>query len=647
MRAVTTESEVISFLQGGGEMGKLIRSKDWKRTPLGDLSQWPQSLRTTLSIILNSKFPMFLFWGPQLICFYNDAYRPSLGNNGKHPSILGIPAVEAWAEIWHIIKPLIDQVMAGGEATWSEDQLIPIYRNGKIEDVYWTFSYSPVNDESGKVAGVFVTCTETTSKVIGMKLTIESEKNFRNLVMKAPVPTAVFKGPEFIIELANDEVLKLWGKDKAILGKKIIEALPELEGQPFIKLMEEVYTTGIAYEGKENIAHVDQNGEIKTVYFNLVYKALYDSDGTINGLLCMGNDVTEQVMARKKVEDSEKKFKTLSSFMPQHIWTSDAEGRLNFYNESVYRFTGLNAAETNPSDWLEIVHPDDREENMKVWKESIEAGVPFLFEHRFRRYDGEYRWQLSRALPVKDDNGTIQMWVGTSTDIDELKKHEQQKDDFIKMASHELKTPVTTIKGYVQLLLNIYNNSKDGVLTSSLSNIDKQVSKLTKLITDLLDVTKIETGSFRLNKENFIIDDLITDIANDLKATFASHVIKPELQPGISIHADRDRISQVLLNLLANAIKYSPNGEKVVVKTQATADELIVCVQDFGIGIAPGDHEKIFERFYRVEGKDEKTFPGFGIGLFIVKEIISLHQGKVWVESEKNAGSSFYFSLPR
>jgi len=128
------------FLSGGGEMGKLIREKNWEETPVGNPQQWPQSLRTTLNILLNSKFPMFLWWGKELTCFYNDAYRPSLGINGKHPGILGKPAEDAWAEIWDIIKPLIDQVLNEGDATWSENQLIPIYRNGKIEDVYWTFS---------------------------------------------------------------------------------------------------------------------------------------------------------------------------------------------------------------------------------------------------------------------------------------------------------------------------------------------------------------------------------------------------------------------------------------------------------------------------------------------------------------------------
>ncbi|MFC3365314.1 hypothetical protein ACFOG5_19235 [Pedobacter fastidiosus] len=150
MSAILTADNKYEFLKGGGEMGQLIREYPWASTELGSPEQWPQSLKTTLSILIQSKFPMFLWWGPELICFYNDAYRPSLGNEGKHPLILGIRAIEAWPEIWDYIKPLIDQVLSGGEAVFNEDLLLPIYRNGEMENVYWTFSYSPVIDESGK-----------------------------------------------------------------------------------------------------------------------------------------------------------------------------------------------------------------------------------------------------------------------------------------------------------------------------------------------------------------------------------------------------------------------------------------------------------------------------------------------------------------
>ena len=175
-----------TFITDGGEMGELTRNKDWSHSSLGYPEQWPQSLRTALNIILNSKFPMFIWWGTELNCFYNDAYRKSLGEEGKHPKILGMPCCEAWPEIWGTIKPIIDTILAGEGATWSEDQLIPILRNGKMEDVYWTFSYSPLFNDTPLVAGVLVTCIETTEKIFNLKKLHESEERFRMMADNIP-----------------------------------------------------------------------------------------------------------------------------------------------------------------------------------------------------------------------------------------------------------------------------------------------------------------------------------------------------------------------------------------------------------------------------------------------------------------------------
>jgi len=769
--------QTFSFLKGGGEMGRLMRNKDWSESTVGTPDTWPQSLRTTLGIILNSKFPMFLWWGSELICFYNDAYRPSLGQNGKHPSILGMPAKDAWPEIWDIIKPLIDQVLSGGEATWMEDQLIPIFRNGKIEDVYWTFSYSPVNDESGFVSGVLVTCSETTENVtirhkleesknklefaieaaklgtwdynpannkfisnsrlkewfglpheaeielphainaiaekdrqrvidaiqnaldpssgghyeveytiihpITKKETIvqakgkawfnadniayrfngtmedvtvevmarrkvtESEQRFRSLITQSPIAMVVFRGPAHVIEIANDAMLKRWNKtEQDLLNKRFVDVFPEIKGQKFPLLLDEVYRTGKIYRETEALSYFQDKDGKRISYVDFEYSPLLESNGNVSGIIAILNDVTEKVEARMKIEESQQKFRLLADSMAQHIWTADTEGNLNYYNQSVFNYSGLTLEEINKDGLIQIVHPDDRVGHLKSWMNSVKTGKDFLFEHRFRRHDGEYRWQLSRAVPQFDGNGNIQMWVGTSTDIHDIKKNEQLKDDFIKMASHELKTPVTTIRGYVQLLMEMYKNGNDAMLTNSLSSVDKHISKLTKLITDLLDVTKIETGSLHLAKENFKINKLIEEIIKDIQITTSTHKIIFDPDTDALVFADRDRISQVLINLLINSIKYSPHAKEVIIKTRLTKEEIVVSIQDFGIGIDVDDHDKIFERFYRVQGKNEKTYPGFGIGLFIVKEIISNHQGKIWVESKKNEGSVFYFSLP-
>ena len=161
-------SAPLAFLDGGSVAGQLIRSIDWARTPLGPIAGWPASLKTIVGVLLHSRHPMFLWWGPDLIQFYNDAYLPSFGH-GKHPSAMGQRGADCWREIWPIIWPQIDDVMARAKASWNEDALVPIFRNGRIEEGYWTYGYSPVFDESGGVGGTLVVCTETTTRVVSQR----------------------------------------------------------------------------------------------------------------------------------------------------------------------------------------------------------------------------------------------------------------------------------------------------------------------------------------------------------------------------------------------------------------------------------------------------------------------------------------------
>lgn len=813
------------FLAGGGEMGELTRTKDWSTTSLGHPDTWPQSLRTTLSIILNSKFPMFLWWGPELICFYNDAYRPSLGKEGKHPKILGQQAEDAWSEIWSIIFPLIKNVLDGEGGVWRENQNVPIYRNGKIEDVYWTFSYSPIHDESDKIAGVLVTCNETTENIETLKKLEESNNRYLNNMIQAPTALCVLRGKNHMVEIVNAMMLELWGKSKEdVINKPIFEGIPEARGQGLEALLDKIYETGEKFIANERPVNLPRHGKIETFYINFVYEALREADGTISGIVAIALDVTEQVLSRstieegehkvralvesapfaiavytgedmivelaneaiiniwgkgkdvigksfmevlpeldKKVfsqvksvyktgkpfhtentpldlivdgklvtyyfnygftplydlkgniygvmntgvdltelnlarikiedankrfrntvkqapvgisilrgsnymvemaneaylklvdreeiafvgrpifdalpeveqtvksvldnvlltgipfhgyevpvpinrqgkedifyfdflyhplkeengeitgiivtvtevtekieirkksqqneqrlsiiveaselgtwewivkdktihyskryleiiggyaentqltheelvghvhpedlpirekalkkaidsgylhyearviwndqsihwveakgkvfydtekrpekligtarditelkkhqqelEESEQKFRLLASSMPQHVWTSDTEGNLNYFNESVYNYSGLTPQQVEEGGWIQIVHPDDVKENLRVWMKAVATGNNFIFEHRFRRYDGEYRWQLSRAIPQIDENGKIQMWVGTSTDIQEQKIFTNQLENLVRERTKEL-----------------------------------------------------------------------------------------------------------------------------------------------------------------------------------------------------------------
>lgn len=334
----------ISILNGGGEMGKSIRNFPWENTAVGNPDEWPQSLYTTLNIILNSKFPVALYWGEDLIQFYNDAFRPSLGVDviGNHPAALAQKAEDCWPEIWPIIKPLFKQVLAGGESTWMEDGLIPINRNGKMEDVYWTFGYSPVKDESGKVAGVLLMVNETTNKVNNLKALKIQEKTIRNIFTQAPVAAAIFKGSTFIIELANEKVLEYWGRNLAqVINKPLFEALPEAAGQGFEDLLTEVFTTGKRFTAKEITADLIRNGKLEKTYINFVYEPYYDFDGILSGVIVLANEITDQVVIRKKIEESEYRFRSLvnEAIIATALYTGK-EMRIEIANEAMIKTYG-------------------------------------------------------------------------------------------------------------------------------------------------------------------------------------------------------------------------------------------------------------------------------------------------------------------
>ncbi|MCW3090922.1 MAG: sensor signal transduction histidine kinase [Ferruginibacter sp.] len=413
------------FLTGGGEMGVLTREKDWSQNPVGPVEDWPQSLRTTLSIILNSRFPMFLWWGPELICFYNDAYRPSLGQNGKHPAILGQRAEDAWPEIWHIIKPLIDQVLEGGEATWSEDQLIPIYRNGKLEDVYWTFSYSPVCDESGQVAGVLVTCSETTEKVNSLKILEKSNRRYFDQIMQAPIAICIFRGKEHIVEIANQQMLLFWDKTAAqVINKPIFESLPEARGQGLEQLLDRVFITGQKYVANERPVDLFRNGSLETVYVNFIYEALKEPDDTINGVVAICSDVTLQVMARKKIEESEKKFRNTVIQAPLGI--TILQGPL--FIVEMANNTYLQLVDKKETDFvgrpLFESLPEVKQSIEPILRDVLQTGVAFNaaeFPVTLTRVGIQQLTYFNMVYhPLREDNGKIAGIIVVATEVTEL-----------------------------------------------------------------------------------------------------------------------------------------------------------------------------------------------------------------------------------
>lgn len=447
-----------NFLKGGGELGALTRDFDWSQTPVGSPDTWPQSLRLTVSMILKSKFPMFLWWGDDLVQFYNDAYRPSLGNNGKHPTALGQKGKDCWPEIWEIIYPLITQVRTTGEATWSEDQLIPIYRNGKIEDVYWTFGYSPIEGESGNVEGVLVVCTETTEKVQSSKKLEESKKQFqeseqnlRNILLQAPVGMTLMKGPDFKVHLTNERALQLRGRTlEEVIGKPIFDAVPEARNQGFYELLKKVYDTGEPYSGYGKPLSIKRNGKMENIYVSFTYKPYRETDGTISGIMSVITDVTSEIISRQKLEESEQRFRTMSEGSEILIATSDETGNVTYLNKAWTEFTGRSMNELLNYGWADLIHEEDRQAFLDIYLSAFKKQEPWVGEFRMLNKDNEYRWLMVRGPVRLNADKSFAGYISSSIDITDSKMAEKalrESEQEIRSLVENAPFPIGVYKG--------------------------------------------------------------------------------------------------------------------------------------------------------------------------------------------------------
>lgn len=660
MQCHDQKPDPVPYLQGGGEMGELIRKFDWSATSIGMPDQWPQSLLATVGILLQSKFPMFLWWGQDLIQFYNDAYRPILGNNGKHPTALGQRGVDCWQEIWDVIKPLIDQVLLNGESTWSEDQLIPIYRNGKLEDVYWTFSYSAVIDETGKPGGVLMICTETTRQ-IQANLDLQKAKEELEFAIKAAELGTWDLDPATNRFIGNDRLKSWFGlpADAEIELSLAINVIAEQDRQRVVEAIQ----TALTYEsgGKYDIEYTIINPQQAAPRFvRAVGKALFNSDKVAVRFSGTLQDITEEKNALLELIDINHRLEialeqsSLSKIAAQ-LGTFDMDLVHNTLEWDDRCRVLFGISHHNPvtyeQDFLRGLHPDDRERVTEVIRKvMIKAENDGDYDVEYRtvgQEDKKVRWVRAKGKAYFDSNDRPVRFIGSVLDISDLKLDEARKSDFISMASHELKTPLTSLKLYLQILNEKLKDAEDRMILSSIEKAGKQADKMIALIKGFLSVSGLESGHVTLQKERFFLKDLVSETVDDALLISSDRLIDFSSCTDVEVYADKDKISAVVANLLSNAIKYSPPESRIEIACSSMQNNNArFSIKDEGIGITDQDAKRLFERFYRVENTSSLKIPGFGIGLYLSAEIIRRHGGKIWIESEFGKGSTFLFEIP-
>jgi PAS domain S-box-containing protein len=307
-------------------MGERFRAHDWSATPLGGPAGWPAGLRTLIEVVLGSKQPMFITWGPERTLLYNDGYAGFPGR--KHPDALGRPFLDVWSEIRADLQPLLDQVDAG-ESVHMDDIRLVLERHGYPEEAHFAFSYSPVRDETGRVAGLFCPCQETTGQVMAERRATAERERLRELFQQAPGFMALLRGPEHVFELVNAAYLQLVGHRDA-LGKPVREALPEVEGQGFFELLDRVYATGEAFRGEALRVDLQRapGAPVEERFVDLVYQPVSDAEGRVAGIFVEGSDVTERVRAEAALREREVFTRRVLESSTDCIKVLSLEGRL-------------------------------------------------------------------------------------------------------------------------------------------------------------------------------------------------------------------------------------------------------------------------------------------------------------------------------
>jgi hypothetical protein len=393
---------------------------------------------------------------------------------------------------------------------------------------------------------------------------------------------------------------------------------------------------------KESEFEVFFSGTGKRLYFLGSATPLYNKAGKVRGAVGGFLNITERKLDEQRLKESEERLRQMADAMPQVVWIADEQGTVNYYNQRVKELDGVTQTAPDRWEWQPMLHADDIPTTLAAWQQAVHDKTPYAHEHRIRMRNGDYRWHLSRALPVLDEAGNLTKWYGTATDIHDRKRAEEQKDDFLRIAGHELRTPLTSLIGYISLLLKLPNHSDTAL--NFLKKSYGSTLKMRELITDFLDFTRVQRGDLPFQMEDFDLDELVTETVDNMQLSFPHHRILLQGSTGSTLHGDRSRLEQVLNNLLNNAIKYSPGKDEIEVRLSSDAQRVRLTVQDYGVGIAASELPNIFDRFYRADNTGKVR--GMGLGLYLVKQIIDRHRGTIRVESQPGEGTTFFVELP-
>lgn len=647
-----------------------------------------ESAEVTLqSLIEQSPVAMCYVAGENLVL--KEANSRMLELWGKTQEIVGLPILESIPELVDQPFPdLMRDVLKHGREYAGTETKAYLNRTGSLEEYYFNFVYAPIRNAQGKVNGIMMIASDVTGLVNAKKALEESEKRYRDLINEATVATAVYNGEDMIVHLANDAMLRLWGKDRSVIGKPLREAVPELDDQPFHELLDTVFRTGQTYYSKEGKADLKVNGRLQTFYFNFTYKALYDTAGNIYGILNMAVDVSDIVKTKMAINEAEQSSRLALQSAELGTWDYFPDSKMFICSDRTKALFGMKKDEEPRFEMmLQAIHPQDRERVAQAIRKSlrIEGGATYRVEYSsVGIHDKKVRWQRTAGRAFYKENGDAYRLTGTILDITdrkeievaleervnertaelmevnrELERSNHELEQYAYVASHDLQEPLRKILVYSDLLKNNIPSQTAATHADRLDKIISSAKRMSQLIQDLLNFSKLfksETtfGPVDLNQ---IIKDVIEDFELMIQETHATI----EVQSLPTIQASSQQMNQLFHNLISNALKFRREDETPHVRIGArllSGDEVKkitelnpllsyydIYVHDNGIGFDKKYGKQIFEIFKRLNTRIK--FEGTGIGLSVCRKIAVKHQGLIYSESNEDEGSIFHVLLPK
>ncbi len=606
---------------------------------------------------------------------------------GKGKDIMGLPLEEALPELEG--QPFIDLF----RKVWDEcttisgtDALARLEIDGVLQDFYFDFEYRAIPDATGKTYCIIHSATDVTQRVLSRikeqnlaeelsamneelysaneELTssneellesqkalqatyeelMESDTRFRNMVRQAPIGICIIAAEDLMIQEVNDAYLELVGKKREDFEGLTIWQVVAEAAEVYAPIMNEVISSGKAFVAREHEVMLIRHGVEENVVLDFVYEPISYGDGVVNAIMVLAIDVTDKIKARRSIEEVEERIRM--SVEAADIGTFDVD-LVNNITKSSDRFKQIFGfdKEATQADYVSAIHPDDQEIRTNAYKTATEnLGNKLFYEARIIHPDQTIHWMRAQGKIFYDEALKPVRILGTVLDITQVKRLERQKDDFISIASHELKTPITSLKASLQLLDRMKDNPTQGMFQKLIDQSNRSMQKVSSLIDKLLSVGRANDPQMKLHKTTFIIADLLKNCCSHIRIG-DKYILNVMGDETLQVNADEHATDQVVVNLVNNAVKYAPDSVNIDMTIEKIGDMAKVSIKDYGPGIPEAKQPHLFDRYYQADATGFQN-SGLGLGLYISAEIIKRHQGKIGVESKLGEGSTFWFTLP-